>query len=163
MKKNFLRTTCLFLAGAAGVLAVSVGAADFMRSIAVASPPGRRGLRAPAVVQQVVERACRDCHSDETRWPWYARVAPISWMVMRDVEQGRRFLNFSRWQEYPAPRKMAYLAAIAGAASNQAMPPRLYRIAHRDARLTTEERRLIAAWARLEYRRVRQPETSSGE
>jgi uncharacterized membrane protein len=154
-------TTRLLSIGAAAVLAVSLGAAVLTRRVSESPPsPGHAGMRAPADVRRVVERACRDCHSDETRWPWYSRFAPVSWLVEKDVEQGRRFLNFSRWERYPPSRKMAYLAAIAAAASTRVMPPQRYVIMHNEARLTLEERQLIAGWARREYRRVRQPDAS---
>ncbi len=47
--------------------------------------------------RQLAQQACFDCHSDETVWPWYSNVAPVSWLIERDVEQGRRRLNFSEW------------------------------------------------------------------
>jgi len=79
-----------------------------------------------------------------------------------DVEKGRQFLNFSRWEQYPGPRKMAYLASIAGAAANHAMPPRPYLALHQAARLSAEERQLIVRWATQEYRLMRQPEPAAG-
>jgi hypothetical protein len=48
-------------------------------------------------VSGILRRACYDCHSNETRWPWYSRVAPLSWMIGKDVERGRKALNFSQW------------------------------------------------------------------
>lgn len=87
------------------------------------------------------DRACADCHSNRTRWPWYSYVAPISWLVIHDVDEGRKHLNVSEWHR---PQKDAREAAEV--VREGEMPLLLYRIAHREARLTSEERnRLILA------------------
>lgn len=59
------------------------------------SPPPTREIAAPARIEALLIRACYDCHSNRTRWPWYSRVAPVSWLVARDVTLGRKELNFS--------------------------------------------------------------------
>src|SRR5690242_8962779 len=61
------------------------------------NPPGETEVPAPDSVRVVLRRACYDCHSNETVWPWYSRIAPVSWLLARDVHQGRRELNFSTW------------------------------------------------------------------
>ena len=91
------------------------------------------GTRALAV------RACFDCHSNQTRWPWYANVAPFSWAVQFDVETARSVINFSEWN-----RRYA-LAGYAGRrTSTGMMPPYKYRMAHPEADLTPEERMALA-------------------
>jgi hypothetical protein len=145
-------------------LVVSFLAAKTVRPIPVMPPPPEEAKVAlPGDVRQVVERACRDCHSDETRWPWYAQFAPVSWMLLKDVEKGRKFMNFSRWGAYSKAQRMAYLASIAGAATSSVMPPRPYTLLHSEARITAAERQTIAAWARQEYRRLRQPVATAAE
>ena len=69
------------------------------------SPPVTADIAAPANVRAVLKRACYDCHSNETTWPWYSRVAPVSWLVARDVREGRKELNFSDWGGYAAKRQ----------------------------------------------------------
>jgi hypothetical protein len=83
-------------------------------------------------------RACFDCHSNETRWPWYAQVAPISWSVQDHVDEGRRELNFSEWNR---PQREADEAAETVAEGE--MPPASYKLAHLEARLTEAERRAL--------------------
>jgi hypothetical protein len=61
------------------------------------NPPVEGEVPAPPEVREVLQRACYDCHSNETNWPWYSRVAPVSWLVARDVHEGREHLNFSTW------------------------------------------------------------------
>ena len=63
------------------------------------NPPAGRRLNVDPELQAVFRRSCFDCHSNETRWPWYAHVAPISWLIARDVHKARRRLNFSHWSE----------------------------------------------------------------
>lgn len=85
-------------------------------------------------------RACADCHSNRTRWPWYSWVAPVSWLVAADVENGRRHLNVSEWNR---PQKDAREAAEE--LRDGEMPLPLYLVAHPEARLTgTEKAELIA-------------------
>jgi hypothetical protein len=102
----------------------------------------------PAEVQAVLWRACTDCHSNETRWPWYSNVAPVSWFLADHVQHGRRHLNFSEWDrprrgEQPANR----LESICKEVRSGAMPLDSYLLLHRDARLTQDEVQAICAWA----------------
>ena len=76
--------------------------------------------------------ACYDCHSNETKWPLYSHVAPMSWLVQRDVENGRRELNFSAWD--------GDADDAADAVEDGSMPPRNYTLLHPDARLSDDER-----------------------
>jgi hypothetical protein len=131
-------------------------AAQFVRPT-MKEPPHEAllvGASVPGEVSQVFERACQDCHSNNTRWPWYAKVTPVSFLVAKDVSRGRQFLNLSEWQKYSRGQKLGYLAGMADAARNRKMPPRIYRTMHSDARLSDQERRLIAAWAAEERKRV---------
>ena len=87
----------------------------------------------------LARRACFDCHSNETTWPAYARVAPASWLVYYDVVKGREELNFSEWQR---PQKEAHEAAEK--VRDNEMPPPPYRLMHSSARLSSEERAALA-------------------
>jgi Haem-binding domain len=100
----------------------------------------------PAGVEAVLERSCKDCHSNETSWPWYAYVAPASWVVARDVHQARNKMNFSDWGSYSAQRKEDRLEEICEQLTNGDMPDRKYTIFHRNARITPEERAAVCQW-----------------
>jgi hypothetical protein len=115
------------------------------------------GASLPDEVTQMFERACQDCHSNNTHWPWYAKVTPVSFLVAGDVNRGRQFLNLSQWQKYTRGQKLGYLGSMAEAARDRKMPPRMYRTMHADARLSDPERRLIAAWAVAERKRITNP------
>jgi mono/diheme cytochrome c family protein len=84
--------------------------------------------------RELAARACFDCHSNETKWPTYAHVAPFSWVLERDVEVGRSVLNFSEWT------RPYTLSEAAGAVTlSREMPPRSYRMMHPEAQLTDAE------------------------
>ena len=102
----------------------------------------------PQRVDAILREACYDCHSDETRWPWYAHVAPLSWYLVRDVRHGRSNLDFSRWSTdvvlEPTPDQR--LRWMCRDVREDIMPPRLYALAHPDARLDDEEIERICEW-----------------
>jgi len=100
----------------------------------------------PAGVKAVFERSCKDCHSNETAWPWYSYVAPVSWVVARDVHQARKKMNFSEWGSYPPQRKEDRLEEICEQVTNGEMPDRKYAIFHRSARITPQERDAVCQW-----------------
>jgi hypothetical protein len=78
---------------------LTLGAAQFVRPV-MKDPPHDAllvGASLPDEVTQVFERACQDCHSNNTHWPWYAKVTPVSFLVAGDVNRGRQFLNLSQW------------------------------------------------------------------
>src|SRR5208337_4341271 len=103
-------------------------------------------LPVPAEVKAVFERSCKNCHSDETAWPWYSYVAPVSWVVAHDVHQARKMMNLSEWGSYSAKRKEDRLEEICEQVTNGDMPDRKYAIFHRSARLTPEEREVVCQW-----------------
>jgi len=131
-----------------------VAAAQLVR-FARTNPPVSGDLSAPADVEHILRRACYDCHSNETRWPWYAGVAPTSWLVHHDIAEGRQRLNFSDWADYASdPGTVCQkLREIAQSASSGAMAPSYYLLLHHDARLTDDERNRIAQWAQQEIDR----------
>ena len=89
--------------------------------------------------RELAKRACFDCHSNETRWPWYANVAPFSWVVQHDVENAREVLNFSRGRSSSRSRRVGRSVGTGN------MPPVKYRMAHPEAQLTPDELTQLAA------------------
>lgn len=112
------------------------------------NPPATTALTAPPEVAALLERACYDCHSHATKWPWYSRLAPVSFWVVRHVEDGRRHLNFSRWPILDPEAQEHLLRDIGREVEEGEMPLRSYTFGHPEARLTDEERGRIIAWAR---------------
>ncbi|MEJ2538377.1 MAG: heme-binding domain-containing protein [Gemmatimonadota bacterium] len=100
------------------------------------------------VVAELVDRACADCHTNETTWPWYSRVAPLSWWVADHVHEGREELNLSRWGAMDAERKDHKLEEFIEMVEEGEMPLPSYTWGHPEARLTSPERQTLVAWAR---------------
>jgi mono/diheme cytochrome c family protein len=90
--------------------------------------------------RELAQRACFDCHSNETAWPWYSNVAPVSWLTQRDTDEGRRYLNFSTWGSGGQGREPG--EAIEAVYEGQ-MPPPVYLITQPDARLTAQEKQAL--------------------
>lgn len=98
------------------------------------NPPVTQDAPWPSpVARELAVRACYDCHSNESRWPPYSYVAPMSWLVRRDVEAGRDELNFSAWDEDDGEADDAAEAVL-----DESMPPNRYSLVHPDARLSDE-------------------------
>lgn len=112
------------------------------------NPPVESEVEAPPEVMALLRRACWDCHSNETVWGWHTYVAPISWLVTHDVNEGRGELNFSTWGALGARRLEKLHREIPEEVSDRAMPPWLYALAHPSARLSSGERAAVAAWGR---------------
>jgi hypothetical protein len=109
------------------------------------NPPVRSDL-ASGSAKPVLQRACYNCHSNETTWPWYSSVAPASWLVGRDVREARSHLNFSEWGIYDSGTRSHKLRGIAEEVQGGDMPPWYYVFVHRDSRLSASERNQILAW-----------------
>lgn len=109
-------------------------------------PYGRQHTNPPVVqepawdaeTRALAQRACFDCHSNETVWPWYSNVAPVSWLVQHDVEEGRQHLNFSEWKD-----NSHAVHEVEEVISEGEMPPGFYIPLHPDAALTAEENRQL--------------------
>ena len=101
----------------------------------------------PSDVAALLRKACYDCHSNETVYPWYSYVAPVLWLVIRDVNEGREELNFSEWDKLEVSKKGKKLEEIADEVPEGEMPMFIYPLMHKDAKLSGADRKLIAGWA----------------
>lgn len=131
-----------------GALAVLAGMCVVTTLAIQAIPFGRTHSNPPVVsepnwpdpaVRDLAVRACFDCHSNQTKWPWYADVAPMSWVVELDVLRGRRAMNFSDWGSKPRSAEQMVRLLQEGE-----MPPFTYRITHPGAQLTAAEKAQLA-------------------
>ena len=114
--------------------------------IAAASPP--------APVAASLRAACYDCHSHETKWPWYSRVAPVSWLIVSDTDEGREHLDFSDWPD-EAARAAKKMDRINEVLDYREMPPKKYTLLHADARLTETQRKEIMDWTETAAAKLR--------
>jgi len=110
------------------------------------NPPSSGALSAPPRIEATLKRACYDCHSNETRWSWYSRIAPVSWLLVRDVTLGRREVNFSEWGSYYPATRRRKLEWIGRALREEKMPPWHYRLMHPGTRLTEADKAELEEW-----------------
>ena len=103
----------------------------------------------PSNIESMLRTTCYDCHSNETIYPWYAYVAPVSFLVSKDTKEGRRELNFSEWEKLDVLEKAEMLEEIAEEVEEGEMPMKIYPITHPNARLSDENRAEIENWALL--------------
>ena len=111
------------------------------------NPPSKDPLAGPEQVKAVLERACYDCHSNETRWPWYAYVAPMSWLVGDHVTEGRSELNFSDWRAMSAKDRAEMREEVYEEAAEGNMPPSDYLLLHSDAALSADDLAILRDWS----------------
>lgn len=123
--------------GALGTL-VAIQLVPYGRDHRNPPPTGEPSWDAPDT-RALAKRACFDCHSNETEWPAYANIAPASWLVQWDVDEGRAVLNFSEWLRPQEEAKEASETVLEGE-----MPPAAYKLAHADARLSAADRDRLA-------------------
>ncbi len=128
------------------ILIVGIGAVALLILIQLV-PFGRQHTNPPVVqepnwdspqTRQLAVRACFDCHSNETVWPWYSNIAPVSWLVQNDVNEGRGRLNFSEWG-----RGETEIDEVGEVIRRGEMPPSYFVILHPDARLTAAEQEAL--------------------
>ena len=126
------------------VVAVAALAIQFIRP-AADNPPTPAELHLDAVakpspeVQAILRRSCNDCHSNQTVWPWYSRLAPGSWLISRDVTLGRARLNFSTWGKLDAQTAEHRWNDVCDEAQGHKMPPRQYLWLHPQAKLSAAD------------------------
>jgi len=111
------------------------------------NPPVTGLVDAPEDVLTTLRRSCWDCHSNETEWPWYAYVAPMSLRVSQHVWMGREHVNFTEWDGYDAEERDEAYEEIAKEIDRGGMPLKDYLLVHRNAKLTTSDRERLVSWA----------------
>jgi hypothetical protein len=147
-------------------LAIIFVVAQFVRP-SMTNPPvdESRSLRAKSQIQPevyaIMERSCNDCHSNKTSWPWYSQVTPVSWYLVRHVNQGRRELNISDWAGYDNRRATRKLDEICEQVKAGEMPIKSYLLIHPSASLSDADRQAICDWANQERARLSAPQASN--
>ena len=106
-------------------------------------------------IAAILERSCNDCHSNKTRWPWYANVAPVSWFVIDHVDHGRSHMNLSEWGKYTREEQKTHLGQFCELVTEGWMPLSSYTPLHPNAKLSDEDKKVICDWASAERARLR--------
>ncbi len=102
----------------------------------------------------ILDRSCNDCHSNKTRWPWYTNVAPVSWLVIGHVNDGRTALNFSNWGSYDKDEQSRRLRDMCELVEDGAMPLSVYTPMHPGSKLSAEDKKALCDWANAERARI---------
>ncbi|MBR9974546.1 MAG: heme-binding domain-containing protein [Bacteroidetes bacterium] len=110
------------------------------------NPPVRAEIAAAPEMKAVLRRACYDCHSNETVWPWYSYVNPMGWLVGGHVREGRAHLNFSEWESLETQKRYHMKQEILEVLEDGSMPLPSYLLLHGDAELTAEDRGVLERW-----------------
>jgi hypothetical protein len=100
-------------------------------------------------VMKLFRNACFDCHSNETVWPWYGKVAPFSWLVARDVNKGREALNFSNWSRMPLREQEEMMDKVWKKFFNDTATTEIYTLGRPEGHVTTDHHRMLRVWAGL--------------
>lgn len=141
------------------ILAVLIVVAQFIRPLPGSLPiDPQKTLSStgdlPANVADVFNRGCRDCHSNNTSWPWYSQIAPVSWMLASHVKDGRRELNIDQWRDYPLKKKQRKLDAVCKQVKEGDMPLPSYLWIHHNARLSDADKQVLCSWATAERAKI---------
>lgn len=146
-KKTLLERAKKPLMWTGGVLAFAFVAIQFVPVEAMENPPSQPPLEEPPEVVEILKRACYDCHSNETKWPWYSRIAPMSWLVAYDVVEGRSGLNFSEWPDQDDDDRQFNRESALESIVDGDMPPWFYLPMHPEAVLSDKDMAVLTAWA----------------
>lgn len=103
-------------------------------------------LNTPDQVQAILVNSCYDCHSNNTRHPWYARIQPIRYMLDKHIREGKKDLNLSEFGEYTKRRQINKLRSIESSINDGTMPLSSYTLIHPSAKLTANEKKLLLNW-----------------
>ena len=108
----------------------------------------------PENVAEILKRSCSDCHSNQTAYPWYSNIAPVSWLLADHIEEGRRELNYSVWNTYTAKKKRHKMDETCEQIQSGAMPHNQYLWIHTDAKLSEDDKKILCAWAETEKAKI---------
>jgi hypothetical protein len=139
------------------MLAIELAARSYARLPGIPIDPATRidaAAPVPAPVMATLRRACFDCHSDETRWPWYSALPIASWLIEHDVMSGRGQLNFSRWTLYNRFDRADLLDKVCELVTRRVMPLPPYLALHREARPSEADIAALCAWSQREAARL---------
>jgi len=105
-------------------------------------------LEVPTEVQQILKTSCNDCHSNNTAYPWYSEIAPVSWYLASHVNDGKEHLNFSEWALYNENQKNHIIEDLLEELEEKEMPLKSYLIVHENAKMTAEQYKVLFNWVK---------------
>lgn len=139
----------------AGLLVIQFFRPDFTNPPVAQAETLEAATAVPENVRTILTRSCKDCHSDETTYPWYAKVQPSAWFLKSHIDEGRRELNLSVWATYEPRRKRRKLEEICEMVESREMPLPSYLWIHGEAKLSDEEIKVLCDWTKSESERLK--------
>lgn len=121
------------------------------------NPPVTGDVATTVEVKEIIKQSCYDCHSNTTEWPWYSKVAPVSWIIGNHVAEGREHLNFSEWDKYRTEVQMKLANEIEEEIRKGEMPMTGYVAIHSEAELSDTEKEILYAWCKEMIQRTAYP------
>jgi hypothetical protein len=115
--------------------------------VSITNPPVESDIQAPPEVKTILKTSCYNCHSHETVWPWYSKVAPISWLLASDANEGRSRLDFSTWNKYKPEKQITLIDDALNEIKEGGMPPWYYTMKHTEAKITPDKIKILEDWA----------------
>ena len=150
--KRGLKWTMIVLA--CGFVLIQFARAARTNPVADEARSMEASLHVSPEVKTIFARACDDCHSNRTRWPWYSQIAPVSWWLSDHVRQGRRHMNFSDWARYTPGEAQQVLGEICRLSKLDTMPLASYTLMHRAAVMSPQDVGTLCAWTQTERQRL---------
>jgi hypothetical protein len=108
----------------------------------------------PSGISSILRTSCYDCHSSQTSYPWYSKVAPASWLLAKDIREGREDINFSEWGSYSKRHQIKNLQKIKEEVTSGDMPLKKYLLIHRRAKLSPEQKTALVNWTEDETNKI---------
>lgn len=105
-------------------------------------------MKVPTEIQQILKTSCNDCHSNNTAYPWYSEIAPVSWYLASHVNDGKKHLNFSEWALYNENQKNHIIEDLLEELEEKEMPLKSYLIVHENAKMTAEQYKVLISWVK---------------
>lgn len=105
-------------------------------------------MQVPDEVKEIIKTSCADCHSNNTKYPWYSEIAPVSWYLAQHVNEGKEHLNFSEWATYNKNQKSHILKDLEEELEEHKMPLESYLILHKEAKLSIDQYNVLLNWVK---------------
>jgi hypothetical protein len=112
------------------------------------NPPVTMDINAPENISSILRTSCYDCHSNETSWPLYSYIAPVSFLLAGDVKEGRKHLNFSEWDKYSSDEQIKLLEEMIEEVEKENMPLTIYTFTHPNSKLDSNRIKLLKQWVK---------------
>ncbi len=154
--KKFLKITAIILAAA--FIVIQFIHPDFTNPPVNQAETLEASMQVPENVKVILTTSCKDCHSNETRYPWYSNVQPSAWFLADHIKDARRHLNLSVWNTYEPNRKKRKISEICEQVESREMPLPSYLYIHRDAKLSDEQIKILCDWTNREIENFGQRE-----